>query len=175
MAKANRKVESHTNPLRGAAKKEAYHRSREALVKGFGFKRPSTIDINRKAFVDLAGDDFTEAAVQIINSGGDNNLHYHPNMNSVFFVLKGHIRVYGPGDELVKDCGVNEGVFMPADARYWFEVSGGEEAWLLHVSTYPKGRKMTKRVDVAKNKRDGQRAVHYDCDTLQVVEGPKRN
>jgi mannose-6-phosphate isomerase-like protein (cupin superfamily) len=163
-----------SEPLRGAAKKEAYHRAREKKVKPFSFVRPDGIDTTRKAFVDIVKDDNTEVYVQIINDGGDNNLHYHPNMNSVFYVLKGRVKIYGPDDLLYKDCGVNDGVYMPADTRYWFEVTGDEEAWLLHVVTLPKGRKMTKRINVDAPKPASGKSAHFDVDSLQEIFRPER-
>ena len=150
---------------RGADKKEAFHQEREKLVKPFSFRRPEDIPLDHKAFVRLGGTDNINCNVQILNEGGDNNMHYHPNMDSVFYILKGKIKVYGPGDTVIGDFAPNEGCVMPSGARYWFEASGDEEAWLLHVTSYPKGRKYAKRITLEEDTRDDVKSVHYDGDT----------
>jgi mannose-6-phosphate isomerase-like protein (cupin superfamily) len=156
--------------LRGADKKEAYHLSREKMVKPFEFRRPKEIPAHHKAFVRLATTDHMNAHVQIISEGGDNNLHYHANMDSLFYVLKGAIRVYGPGDKLIGEFGPSQGCSMPAGARYWFEVARkDEEAWLLHISAYPKGREMSKRIVVDETQPDTLKTIHYDSDTHKVI------
>jgi mannose-6-phosphate isomerase-like protein (cupin superfamily) len=150
---------------RGAEKKEAYHRACEESVQTFAFNRPDNIPSTKKAFVKLHGNDNCNCVVQVINKEGDNNLHYHANMDSTFFVLKGKVKFYGPDDVVLGDFGQNQGLLMPAGARYWFESSTEEEAWLLQVASYPKGRKMSKRINSEAHKNGGVGAVHFDGKT----------
>jgi mannose-6-phosphate isomerase-like protein (cupin superfamily) len=162
-------IEPEDDSPRGAAKKEAYHRACEATVAPFSFKRPDNIPADRKAFVKLAGNNNENVVIQVIGKGGDNNLHYHANMDSVFYVLKGRVKFYGPEDALIGDFSQNEGVLMPAGARYWFESSTPEEAWLLQIANYPKGRKMSKRIDSSKRKSDLGSSVHFDGATGKAM------
>jgi mannose-6-phosphate isomerase-like protein (cupin superfamily) len=159
---------------RGSEKKEAFHRSREAMVKPFNFRRPADIPPNVKAFVNLCHTDNMKAHVQILNEGGDNGLHYHANMDSLFYVLKGQITVYGPEDKVIGTFGPNQGCSMPAGARYWFDKAGTEEAWMLHVTSLPKGPEMSKRILVEEGSDGDLKTIHYDGDTHQIVPGKRR-
>ena len=52
--------------------------------------------------------------VQIVKKdGGENNLHYHTNSDSLWMVLKGRIRFYGPNDEVIGEFGPQEGTITP--------------------------------------------------------------
>ena len=134
---------------RGAAKKEVFHRAAEAKIVGFKFEKPEAdIPTGKKAHVKLAGTDSCRASVQVLNRGGENNLHYHPNMDLIYMVLKGRVQFYGPEGKLLGDYGPHEGLLLPENARYWFKSVGDEEAWLLQIAGYPKGAEMSKRVPV---------------------------
>jgi mannose-6-phosphate isomerase-like protein (cupin superfamily) len=135
--------------LRGAEKKEAFHQAAEAGVKTFKFDL-SEVDVpmTKKLHVKLAGTNSTRASVQVLHPGDGNNLHYHPNMDLIYMVLKGRMRFYGPGEKILGEFGVNEGLLLPENSRYWFESIGEEEAWLLQIAGYPKGAKAVKRINV---------------------------
>ena len=135
--------------LRGAPKKEAFHQDAEAKIVNFGFKPPAQqIPYGKKAHIKLAGTNSCRASVQILNQGGENNLHYHPNMDLIYMVLKGRVQFYGPEEKLLGDYGPNEGLLLPENSRYWFKSVGEDEAWLLQIAGYPKGSEMSKRVPV---------------------------
>ena len=88
--------------LRGAAKKEAFHLAAEAMIKNFAFQRPEgELEPGRKMHVKLAGTNTCRAQVQVLKKGGENNLHYHPNMDLIYMVLKGRVTFYGPGDKIL--------------------------------------------------------------------------
>lgn len=140
--------------LHGAEKKEAFHRSCEKEIKSFSFRRPEAAPNDKKSTVMLALTDNENIRIQVVNEGGENNLHYHANMDSVYYVLKGTIRFYGPGNEIIGEYGVNDGLIMPAGARYWFEKIGEEEAHLFQVGVYPRGRQMAKRIDLEARKKN---------------------
>jgi quercetin dioxygenase-like cupin family protein len=132
---------------RGAAKKEAFHEAAEANVMPFKFEVPNVeIAPGKKIHVKLAGTDNCRASVQVLRNGGDNNLHYHPNMDLIYMVLKGKVRFYGPGDKILGDFSPEEGLLLPENSRYWFKSLGEEEAWLLQIAGYPKGAKASKRI-----------------------------
>jgi quercetin dioxygenase-like cupin family protein len=135
--------------VRGEAKKEAFHQQAESNIVKFAFTRPETeIPHGQKMHVKLAGTDSCRASVQILNKGGDNNLHYHPNMDLIYMVLKGQVEFYGPGDKSLGVFNVHEGLKLPENSRYWFKSVGDEEAHLLQIAGYPRGAKASKRIPV---------------------------
>ncbi len=136
--------------LHGAAKKEAFHQAAEALIHNFSFAAPD-IDFpneKKKIHVKLAGTNTVRASVQVLHQGGENNLHYHPNMDLIYMVLKGRIRFYGPGDKVLGEYGAQEGLLLPKNCRYWFESVGEEEAHLLQIAGFPKGINAFKRIPI---------------------------
>ena len=134
--------------LRGAAKKEAFHLAAEAMIKNFAFLRPEgELQPGRKMHVKLAGTNSCRAQVQVLKKGGENNLHYHPNMDLIYMVLKGRVTFYGPGDKILGSYGPFEGLLLPENSRYWFGSEGDEEAYLLQIAGYPKGAKMSRRIN----------------------------
>jgi quercetin dioxygenase-like cupin family protein len=139
--------------LRGEAKKEAFHQEAESKIVNFAFTRPDThIADGDKMHVKLAGTDSCRASVQILVKGGDNNLHYHPNMDLIYMVLKGKVEFYGPEDKLLGVYAENEGLMLPENSRYWFR-GVSDEAHLLQIAGYPKGKAASKRIPVEKAKR----------------------
>lgn len=163
-------VEPVADGLRGAPKKEAFQRKCEANMFPFSFKRPVGVDIPQKAIVKFTQKEHESVNVQILNEGGDNNLHYHPNTDTVWFVLQGQIRFYGPGDKVIGEYGVHEGIVMPSGARYWFEKMGEEEAHLLQVAIFPKGQVNSKRIDVADKLKHQGKNMHIDGATGAVIK-----
>jgi quercetin dioxygenase-like cupin family protein len=148
-------------PAKDIANEEApgtsIHEQAEARVMPFAFKRPDVaLPDGRKLHVKLAGTDSCRASVQVLNKGGENNLHFHPNMDLIYMVLKGRVAFYGPGDKLVGEFGVHEGVMLPEYTRYWFKSVGDEEAHLLQIAGYPRGAKASKRIPVAPKKLAGE-------------------
>lgn len=122
----------------------------EKSVHTFSFDRPDVeIPAGRKLHVKLAGAESCRASVQVLNKGGENNLHYHANMDLMYMVLKGTVRFYGVGDELLGEFKPFQGVNLPQYSRYWFESVGDEEAWLLQIAGYPKGAEHAVRIPVA--------------------------
>lgn len=150
-------VKEQTGEIRGEAKKQAFHQEAEAKIVQFAFVRPDThIPNGNKMHVKLVGTNSCRASVQILVKGGDNNLHYHPNMDLIYMVLKGEVEFYGPDDKLLGVYGENEGLLLPENARYWFK-GVSDEAHLLQIAGYPRGASAAKRVAVEKDKRSSAR------------------
>ena len=123
------------------------HLDAESKVLPFAFNRPDVaLAEGRKLHVKLAGTNSCRASVQVLNRGGENNLHYHPNMDLIYMVLKGRVAFYGPGDKVIGEFGVHEGILLPENSRYWFKSVGDEEAHLLQIAGYPRGAKAAKRI-----------------------------
>ena len=90
----------------------------------------------KKKVVRLARTDHMMGIIQVIKSGGENNLHSHAHYDGFWFVLKGRVRFYGDNDVLVGEYGANEGVLVPRNTPYWFESAGEEELHLLQVESF---------------------------------------
>jgi mannose-6-phosphate isomerase-like protein (cupin superfamily) len=138
--------------LRGAEKKEAFHVAAELGVHDFRFKRPAYDSPHGRIACKLAGTDSTRAIVEVLNPGWSGSLHYHPNQDGIWFVLKGRIRFYGPNNSIRGEYGAMEGILQPQNSRYWFEVLGEEEAWLLQIAGFPKGEAAAKRITLDREK-----------------------
>lgn len=126
------------------------HEEAEAKVTTFSYAKPDGVT-SGKGRVELARSERMRGVVQIVKkNGGENNLHYHTNSDSLWMVLKGRVRFYGPGDEVIGEFGPSEGTITPAYSRYWFENAGEGELELLQVSAiHDRQDKTTGRTDVA--------------------------
>jgi len=93
---------------------------------------------NGKQAVMLARSDRLIASVQVLKEGGENNLHSHPHQDGFWMVLKGCARFYGENDVLIAELGAHQGILIPRNTRYWFEMSGSEPLELLQVEAFTK-------------------------------------
>jgi mannose-6-phosphate isomerase-like protein (cupin superfamily) len=143
--------------------KEAFHRQAEARMQPVKYaKRTSD---RPKDIVPIAKTDRLRVAVQVVKEGGENNLHYHTNSDTLWMVLKGRVKFYGVGDQLIGEYGQHEGILIPEGSRYWFEKTGDEELELLQmVGTDTRGGK-AERVNLEKHKEwmeGDQRLTTYE-------------
>src|SRR6185503_19429209 len=71
----------------------------------FSFANPPATDLKR-AVVPVVKTDTLVGQFQIMNSGGERQLHSHTAMDGWWMVLKGRVRFYGPEqDTLTAECG----------------------------------------------------------------------
>ena len=158
--------------LHGVEKKQAFHLEAESKIHSFKFD-PPPIEFGtgkQKVHIKLAGTNSFRASMQILHKGGENNLHYHPNMDLIYMVMKGRIKFYGPGDKVIGDFGPNEGMLLPENSRYWFESVGEEEAWLMQIAGFPKGIAAYKRIAVEPPKHaDGGDGAWFNPMTGETV------
>jgi quercetin dioxygenase-like cupin family protein len=63
-------------------------------------------------------------------SGGENEMHAHPNEDHLFVILQGRAKFYGPNDEM-RIVDKNECVLLPRNSFYWFQAIEGEEALVM--------------------------------------------
>lgn len=103
----------------------------EPKARAFKYVRPEMR--TKKTFVKLARTDRMMAYVQVLSSGGENNLHSHGHLDGFWMVLKGRARFYGDGDKLLGDLGPHEGILLPRNFRYWFESASPEPLELLQI------------------------------------------
>lgn len=89
-----------------------------------------------KVITRLARTDRMMANLQVLKSGGENNLHSHRHLDGFWMVLSGRVRFYGEGDVLIGEFGPREGVLVPRNFKYWFEAVGDEPLELLQVESF---------------------------------------
>ena len=128
------------------------NRSASLGYQTFSYKKPENLR-RGKGIVQLAQSPLIRGRVQIVQEGGENNLHSHTGMDGFWFVLSGKVKFYGPGDELIGEFGKHEGILIPRGAQYWFESSSDEGLEILQLAAFEKGVKVT-RNDVSAQKFD---------------------
>jgi mannose-6-phosphate isomerase-like protein (cupin superfamily) len=104
-------------------------------------------EVASKLLVPLAHSDIMFCAVQVVREGGENNLHSHAAMDGLWFVLRGRVRFYGQGNEVIGEFGQHEGVFVPRDVPYWFESVGDEPLEILQAESIDRRLKHNRRTD----------------------------
>lgn len=114
---------------------EEEHKEAEAAIRFFSYKKPTEFE-RKKVSVVLGQHGQVRGMIQVVKEGGENNLHYHWNVDAFWMVLRGRAKFYGPGDELLGEVGPQEGLVIPRNARYWFESSGDEQLELLLVQAF---------------------------------------
>ena len=149
-------AETATKPARKSARAKSAVRPPQK----FGYKKPDGLETG-KSIVSLCQTDIIRGAVQVLKEGGDNNLHSHTGMDGFWMVLKGRVRFYGPGDEVLGEFGQHEGIVMPRNAQYWFESCGDYDLELLQVVAFDREVK-NERVDVNEQKFDIDKTVRFD-------------
>ena len=130
--------------------KEAFHQSIEAQVKIVKYERPPAGE--PKDIVPLVRTKLGRMAVQVVHEGGENNLHYHLNSDTTWFVLRGNVKFYGPDDALIAELGPHELISIPGGARYWFETSGPEDLELLQCVNFDTAGEKPTRINVEQHK-----------------------
>jgi mannose-6-phosphate isomerase-like protein (cupin superfamily) len=128
---------------------EELHLRAEAQVATFKYVKPADKDISTKGFLRLVKGELVKGIIQVVKKdGGENNLHYHTNVETFWYVLKGRARFYGPGDVLLGDFGPGEGIVTPRYTRYWFESGSDEDLELLQVAASDAPGNKSGRTDV---------------------------
>ena len=134
--------------LKGADKKEAFHKEAESRIQPFQFASPAKATDDRKIFYWLGATDILRGSVQVVPQGGDNNMHYHPGADGFWMVLAGKVRFYGP-DGVIGEYGAQEGIMVPRNARYWFETADESvNLHLLHISAHTEKKPANSRINI---------------------------
>ncbi|HEU0072104.1 MAG TPA: cupin domain-containing protein [Alphaproteobacteria bacterium] len=122
-----------------AEDREGFHQAAEARMQPIKYDMP--VNPKRKEIIHLSKSDLMKVNMQVLSDGGENNLHYHTGSDTTWYVVKGRVKFYGVGDEIIGEFGENEGIFIPGGARYWFEKTGEGDLQLLQMvaidRTYP--------------------------------------
>ena len=128
------------------------HVEAESRIQAFSYEKPKEFS-SGKASVRLCDSDVLKGLVQVVQDGGENNLHYHKTNDGFWFVLGGRAKFYGPDDVELGEFGPHEGILIPRGARYWFERVGKEELEILRVGgSADLGAKSSGRTDVSAQK-----------------------
>jgi len=151
--------------------REAVHREAESRISAFSYRKPEEdpSDTLPKKIIRLQRSEHLLVAVQVVKEGGENNLHYHTNSDGAWMVLKGRVRFYGVGDELLGEFGPNESIVIPGGARYWFEKSSDEDLEILQIFGYAGKDRKASRVNV-----DRPKDWMNDNPVLQVYDEPSK-
>ena len=112
--------------------KEAFHQEAESRITTFSYAKPARTG-KPKDISWLVQSGMIKCLMQVVRDGGENNLHYHTNSETIWMVMRGRVRFYGNGDKVLGEFGPEEGILMPGGARYWFEKVGDGDLELLQV------------------------------------------
>jgi mannose-6-phosphate isomerase-like protein (cupin superfamily) len=104
----------------------AYHEAAEAEIFTFAYQKPAATT-RPKQNTWLVRRPHMSFVIQCVRDGGENNLHYHTNSETAWFVLRGRARFYGPEEKLLGEIGPMEGILMPGGARYKFSKVSEED------------------------------------------------
>lgn len=143
-------------------------KAREAKAKKARVRPPQAFKYEKperdagKTMVNIGQTDVVRGLVQVVKRGeGDNNLHLHTGMDSIWFVLKGRVKFYGEDDVVLGEYGPHEGLIMPRNNVYWFASVGDEDLELLQCVGYDRDVK-NERVDMAPRKWKVGQTEHVD-------------
>lgn len=105
--------------------------------------------------VPLAATDRLWLVLKTYASGGENELHAHPNEDHVFVVMQGQAEFFGPKNER-RVVGKHECVLLPRGTIYSFKAFGDEALVLLRVgAVVDPADDPIYRVDLNGEKMDG--------------------
>ncbi len=100
-----------------------------------------------KTHVRLCRSDLMYAKIQVLKSGGENNLHAHNAQDGFWFVLSGKVKFYGEGDKVLAELGKHEGIHIPRGFYYWFESCSDEVLELMQVEAIDLTQKQNLRLN----------------------------
>ena len=141
----------------------------EKNVITFSYQYPEADVGHSKAMVRLGRGGSVRGVVQIVKkNGGENNLHYHTDADSLWMVLKGRVKFYGAGDELLGEFGPHEGMITPRYFRYWFENCGDGDLELLQVGAFSAPtQKSSGRTDCEPQKYELGTGKHFSVENRE--------
>ncbi len=99
----------------------------------------------------VCNSDLMKVQVQVVKSGGENNLHTHTGEDAFWYVISGAVKFYGEGDKLVGEYKKGEGILVPRGYKYWFESASQEPLEILRVTAKDQNID-NKRVDLSPQK-----------------------
>ena len=100
----------------------------------------------------VCNSDLMKVQVQVVKSGGENNLHTHTGEDAFWYVISGAVKFYGEGDKLIGEYQKGEGILIPRGFKYWFESSSKDPLEILRVTAKDQNVD-NKRVDLSPQKQ----------------------
>jgi mannose-6-phosphate isomerase-like protein (cupin superfamily) len=131
--------------------REALHLEAENRIAVFNYEMSQSSGKPKDVSI-LAQTPLVVAVVQVVREGGENNLHYHTNSDTLWTVLRGRVRFYGVNDSLLAELGSLESILMPGGARYWFEKIGSEDLVLQQIIAVDRSAGESQRINLDKHK-----------------------
>lgn len=98
------------------------------------FKLRAELLLQGRSDTPLAATNALTLVLKVYASGGENELHAHPQEDHAFVVLSGRASFYGPADECVT-LEPLQGIMLPRGSMYRFHAQEGEPLVLLRVGT----------------------------------------
>jgi mannose-6-phosphate isomerase-like protein (cupin superfamily) len=99
----------------------------------------------------VCNSDLMKVQVQVVKSGGENNLHTHTGEDAFWYVISGAVKFYGEGDKVIGEYQKGEGILVPRGFKYWFESASSEPLEILRVTAKDQSVD-NKRVDLSPQK-----------------------
>jgi mannose-6-phosphate isomerase-like protein (cupin superfamily) len=100
-------------------------------AKAFKYEKPEFEGVKKTVLV--CDSDLMRVHVQVVKSGGENNLHTHPGEDAFWYVINGAVRFYGEGDKVIGVFSKGEGILIPRGYKYWFESASSESLEIIRV------------------------------------------
>jgi mannose-6-phosphate isomerase-like protein (cupin superfamily) len=100
-------------------------------AKPFKYVKPKFEGVKKTVLV--CESDLMRVHVQVVKSGGENNLHTHPGEDAFWYVINGAVRFYGEGDQVIGVYDKGEGILIPRGYKYWFESASPEPLEIIRV------------------------------------------
>jgi mannose-6-phosphate isomerase-like protein (cupin superfamily) len=118
----------------------------EIEAKPFKYQRPEFDGVKKSTLV--CNSDLMRVHVQVVKSGGENNLHTHPGEDAFWYVINGAVRFYGEGDKVIGVYNKGEGILIPRGFKYWFESASDEPLEVIRVGARDQTKEL-KRVNAS--------------------------
>ena len=99
--------------------REEFHRAAEAEIETIAYHKPEP-NGRPKQNTWMVRRPHMQVVVQCVHDGGENNLHYHTNSETTWFVLKGRAIFEGAEGKILAQLDPMQGVVIPGGARYKF-------------------------------------------------------
>jgi mannose-6-phosphate isomerase-like protein (cupin superfamily) len=103
---------------------------REAQL--FKYEKPEFDGVKKSLMV--CNSDLMRVHLQVVKTGGENNLHTHTGEDAFWLVLGGAVRFYGEGDKVIAELQKHDGILIPRGFKYWFESASDEALEIVRVA-----------------------------------------
>jgi quercetin dioxygenase-like cupin family protein len=111
------------------------------------FKLEAQLPTQGRTNIPLASSQSMWVVLKTYASGGENELHAHPNEDHTFVILQGAAKFYGPNkEERIAQAG--EGVLLPHGTFYWFHVTSDEPLVMLRIGAQAASGDRFARIDI---------------------------